>query len=869
MSSLPSGTVTLLFTDIEGSTRLLRELGDDYAALLERHNQVVRRACEHQAGVEVGTYGDSFFVAFRTAPQAAVAAVEAQRGLAGLGLAVRMGLHTGSPLLAGDDYVGLDVHRAARICAAAHGGQVLLSQVTSELVTAQVRDVGEHRLKDLAEPQRLFQLLAPGLREDFPPPRSLGGRIPHPSTRLVGRRLELAELEGLVEAGTRLLTLLGPGGIGKTRLALELAAEASARLGLGVYVVEAAALDDLDLLREAIGRELGIGEGGLTAGSLAEHVLDRETLLVLDNLEQLDAAPLAVELLAAAPRLRILATSRVPLRVAGEYRYEVRPLSDREGVELFLARARSAGASVVDDHALHEICARLDGLPLAIELAAARARVYPPAALLRRLDRRLWLLTGGPRDAPERQRTLRAAIAWSFDLLEEPEQEAVAALAVFQGGFTFEAAEEVAGAGAELVEALVERSLVRAEERGGEPRFQQLETIREFGRERLESLGRSEAAARLHAEHFARLAADAEQALTGSEQEVWLDRLEREHENLRAALRYAHAHDLELGLVLTGSLWRYWEARNHLREIGTWLDAAFEDGADSPTPGRARALLVAGRISTYDGRYEAAVAQFERSLEIARTSGDDFTSAFALAQLGWIEIARGDYAKAERLCREAVEIARAAADPWMLGSTLAILAGALLEQGELEAARGLLRESVVEARKRGDKRALANQLMNVAWAGIVASEPAEARLLYEESLELARELDDVTLVASGLYGLGLEANEAGDRVRARSLLAEALELQRETGERQRVAETFAELALAVAEVDPALAARLLGVTEARYGELGTAPPARDEERLDRTRAAVRGALGEELYERELDAGRGLGLDQAFDAALAA
>ena len=476
MRNLPSGTVTFLFTDIEGSTKLLHDLGaEEYSRVLAEHRRVLREAFGANQGVEVDTQGDAFFVAFPTAPGALGAAAEATEGLASGPIRVRMGIHTGTPHLGEDDYVGMDVHRAARIAACGHGGQVLVSASTAALVgTDGLRDLGEHRLKDLSAPERIYQL-GDG---DFPPLKSLHRtNLPIPSTPFLGRERELHDVDELVSrADVRLLTLTGPGGSGKTRLALQAAAEASERYPGGVFWVPLAPLRDPELVLETAGQAVGARDG------LAEHIGDTAMLLLFDNFEHVtEAAADVAGLLGSCAWLDLLVTSREPLHVTGEQEYPVPSLSREEGVDFFLARARAVKPDFAGDDAVAEICRRLDDLPLALELAAARVKALSPAQILERLEQRLPLLTGGARDAPERQRTLRATIEWSYELLADEEKSLFARLAVFRGGCSLEAAEEVVDANLDVLQSLVDKSLLRH----SQERFWMLETIREYAAEQL------------------------------------------------------------------------------------------------------------------------------------------------------------------------------------------------------------------------------------------------------------------------------------------------------------------------------------------------------------------------------------------------
>jgi len=570
MCALPSGTVTFLFTDIEGSTRLLRDLGPErYAEALVEHRGLLRSACAGHGGTEVDTQGDAFFYVFTRASDAASAALEAQAALSGVPIRVRMGLHTGEPLVIEDGYVGVDVHRAARIAACGRGGQILCSQTICDLLEGfQLRDLGEHRLKDLTRPERIFQL-GDG---EFPPPKSLNQtNLPIAASPLVGRQQELTELVELLRSDRRLVTVTGAGGSGKTRLALQAAAEVVDDFADGVFWVSFAALRDPELVVPAIAQTLG------AKGELVEHVRAKEILLLLDNLEQLlDAAPALADLLAAAPNLKLLTTSRSPLRLEAEREFPLEPLAEGEAVSFFLAKALDAGQELVADETVSMICRRLDRLPLALELAAARVRLLDPSTLLRRLERVLPLLTGGLRDAPERQRTLRATIEWSYELLDEEVRRLFAALAVFAGSFSLEAAEEICGADLESVAALVDQSLLKPIDDG---RFLMLETIREYALERLAAIGEEEQLRERHADAFTVLAEQAHMERYQAEGE-WLPRLKEEHDNLRAALDWAAERDAERQLRLAGCLGWFWASQSHLIEGRLRLAQGLERSGD-------------------------------------------------------------------------------------------------------------------------------------------------------------------------------------------------------------------------------------------------------------------------------------------------
>ena len=476
-SALPTGTVSFLFTDIEGSTKLLHEHGDRYAALLEGHRRTLRAAFERHDGVEVDTQGDGFFVAFARAGDAVAAATEAQRALEDGAVRVRMGIHTGEPLVADDDYVGVDVHRAARIAAAAHGGQLVVSEATRRLLADDLplRDLGEWRLKDMGAAERLYQVG----EGDFPPLRSLDAtNLPVAASRLVGREREVGELVALFSSGARLVTVTGPGGSGKTRLALHVAGELVGAFHDGVYWVPLSGLSDPQLVVSELGRVVGARD------DMGAWLRGKELLVVLDNFEHLlEAAPAVSALLSGSEGVRLLVTSRSPLHVSGEREFRLEPLPASDAAVLFVERAGAFGRALMRDATIEAICLRLDGLPLAVELAAARTKVLSPEMLLARLDVTLPLLTGGARDVPERQRTLRATIEWSFGLLEAPNRELLERLSVFARSFPLTAAEAVCDADLDQLAALVDASLLRPI---GEDRFLMMATIREYALEQLE-----------------------------------------------------------------------------------------------------------------------------------------------------------------------------------------------------------------------------------------------------------------------------------------------------------------------------------------------------------------------------------------------
>jgi predicted ATPase len=858
MRGLPGGTVTFLFTDIEGSTRLLHELGDSYVEVLAEHRRLLRDAFARHGGVEVDTQGDAFFVAFGRARDAVAAATEAQQALVPGRIRVRMGLHTGEPLVTEEGYAGIDVHRAARIAAAAHGGQVLVSQTTRDLLEdgIELRDLGEHRLKDLAGPQRLYQLGG----SDFPPLRTLNqSNLPVQPTPLIGRSRELAEVLDLV-GSHRLVTLTGPGGSGKTRLALQAAAELVECFRDGVWFVALAPLRDARLVLPTIAQTLGVREPQ-TPG---EYLRTKETLLVLDNLERLlDSVPDLSELLGLAPGLKLLVTSRASLRISGEHEFLVPPLRDEEAVALFSERARAVKPTAALGEAVAEVCRRLDNLPLAIELAAARIKLLTPESLLPRLERRLPLLTAGTRDAPERQRTLRATIEWSFDLLEQSEQELFLRLSVFAGGWDLDAAERVCSAELETLGSLADKSLIREHNE----RFLMLATIREYASEQLEASAEASGVRRAHAEHYLALAEAAEPEILGGAQVEWMARLERERDNFRVALDWAsEQREHEIALRLIGALRRAWVARGYLAETRARLEEALFAGEAVAPSIRAKALYGYGRVALVQGDYDRAVRPLEESAAIFRASGVRRGLAFALADLGWIAAARGEYERARSFGEESLAVARDAGDETTTAAALHVIACTMLDEGEYAEARPLFEESLALRLRLGDKRNAANSLSYLGITALLERDRGRARELLEEALEMGRQLDNLLLVASALVNLGIVALFEQDCRTARSLTYEGLELAQKLGDKPTTVECLHVLAgIACIERRSRRAAVLSGAAEALHAAIG-APPS-PAERAIAERFDPHLVADEEDLVAAWAEGRSLSVEEVVDYAL--
>ena len=808
MARLPSGKVTFLFTDIEGSTQLLDALGEaDYETALADHRAKLRNAFARHGGVEVDTQGDAFFYAFADAREAVAASSEAQTALAQGPIKLRIGLHTGEPRLTAEGYVGREVHRGARIAAAGHGGQVLLSKQTRELIDAPAMDLGEHRLRDFAEPVWIYQLGT----ERFPPLKTISNtNLPRPASSFVGREKEVADIRRMLGDGVRMLTLTGPGGTGKTRLAIEAATELVPAHRNGVFWVGLAALRDSGLVSAEIGRTIGAKDG------LAEHIGDRETLLLLDNFEQvIEASPELPALLSACPNVRLLVTSRERLRVQGEVEYAVPPLAEQEAVELFSARADTAA-----DASSIELCRRLDNLPLAVELAAARASVLTPSQILERLSTRLDVLKGG-RDAEARQRTLRATIEWSHELLTDDEQTLFSRLSVFRGGCSLKAAEAVVEAELDTLQSLVDKSLLR---RNGD-RFWMLETIRDYALERLMDSGDADAIRGRHAEHFLALAEEAEPRLHESSE--WVDRLGRDHDNIRAALDFLQAGaDTAVALRFAGALTYFWYLGGQLRE-----------GRD---------------------RLESILTTDER-----RTA----TRAKALNSAAWMLVEGGDAATGARRAEEALAIYRALGDRRGIAEALLELGVATSETGKPALAVALLEESVERFEELGSDQDVLLAVRNLAGVYHDAGDLRRAGALHERNLVRAREIRDVRTEAMSLGQLAMIAVDEGRVAEAIPMLRAQIRLWRDLGQKLPLAISLCRLALAIAVAgDARTAARLLSASHALLDDQlpGTTEVAKIN---NRTLQAAHAQLDEADFAEAWESGRRLTADEAVALAM--
>jgi predicted ATPase/class 3 adenylate cyclase len=821
--SLPTGTLTFLFTDIEGSTRLMQEMGDGYVQAQVDHHAILRDAFKSKAGRELRTEGDSFFCVFESALDACGAAAQAQRGFIERQspFRVRVGLHTGEAPLVGEEYIGLDVHHAARVAAAAHGGQVLISETTQGLVEhglgpdLSVRDLGVHRLKDLARPERLFQLVIDGVPDAFPALRTLDAtpnNLPTQLTSFVGRGADVEEAKRLL-AGTRLLTLTGPGGIGKTRLSLQLAAETTSSFPDGTFFVPLSAVTDPELIPSAIAQSIGLPITGnrRPLEALQENLRDKRVLLVLDNLEQLlpAAAPTVSDLLHQAAEVKVVASSRAPLHIYGEQEMGLQPLrlpdlrtvhspaalSQYEGVKLFIERAMAAKHDfrVTNDNApaIAGICEQVDGLPLAIELAAARIKLFSPQALLARLQTSTSLLAGGARDLPSRQQTLRGAIAWSHDLLDAPHRRLFARFAVFARGSNLDQAEEVCGPASELgvdvlsgLDELADQSLLRRMPDFDEPRLLMLQVIREYALERLEESGETNLIRDRHAAAFQALAEAAAPNLFGAERKTWLDRLEVDRDNFRAAFDWAQASgDTRRALSLAASFWRYWQMRGDLREGRARLDAVLAmPGVDAHPVERALALEAAGGVAHWQGDIGAEMRFYDECLALARAGGDMRAIANALYNATFPRfLDKSKLAEGIRLSDEAMAIYRELGDERGLARSLWALGNVYHQANQPELAIPPLDEAIALNRRLDDRFSLGWALHTRIVVAIVQRDPDLAWKLTREALEIfssARDLSGIVLLLDDAASV---AKLKGDGLRALRLAGAAAGQQEASG----------------------------------------------------------------------------------------
>ena len=917
---LTSGPVTLLFTDIEGDIRLWEADPEAMAAASVRHDRIVREQIEMAGGRVFKTVGEAFRAVFADPAAALASAVAVQRAAGtepwppGLPIRVRMALHSGACVERDGDYFGPVVNRVARLLAAGHDGQVLATAATYELLADRLhggiglRDLGEHRLQDLGRAERVFEVTGPGLAGGFGPLRSLDDpalrhNLPSQATSFVGRAAELAGLWSLVSGGSRLVTIAGPGGIGKSRLALQVAAEVLDGAADGVWLVELAPVAEPELVARTVAAVLQVREepGQPMLDTLADAVGDRHLLLVLDNAEHVlgAAAKLADALMRSCPRAYLLVTSREPLGVSGEHVFRVPSLAVPpadlaapgrlaafESVQLFAERAvlyrHDWALDAANAAAVAAVCVRLDGIPLALELAAARLGSLTVPEISSRLDQRFRLLTGGSRTSLPRHQTLRALIDWSYDLLNPEERTMLDRLSVFAGGWTLEAAEAVTSAGdagewqvLDHLAALVGKSLVQAEEIHGSTRYRLLETIRHYAAERLarrpdSELDETRAA---HRDYYLALVETADTHLRGPDEAAWLDRIEAEFDNIRAALAFSLADpdSAEPGLRLAAGLHRFCNMRGHGGEIFEALNVLLKrPDAQTPTRARARALTVSCHLLDYFGNDPAPPSMADEALRIARELADDAIAADALAQLCWLSFEHGDLPAALAQIDDAVGLARAAGDSRLIAYILGRRAVFESEAGNLDTAFADNQEAITLSRAAGDNYRLATTLANLAIDEHATGELRAARAHLQEASTLADNLGYQNLSAGLRQNLGLVDLIDGNPRSARCQFLGSLDTARITGVTSYLHGALLGLALtAGADGDPTIAATLHGVADEYYEQAGRAFEALEAGLRDRDHARLRATLGDAAFEAAYARGRTLSQADAIALATAA
>jgi len=897
----PTGTVTLVFTDIEGSTTLLQDLGDRYPEVLADHHRLIREAFARHGAVERGSAGDGLYFVFPGARGAVQAAVDGQLAIAhhawpdAIAVRDRMGLHTGEPRTGSEGYVGLDVHRAARICAAGHGGQILISQTTHDLIADELRppmgvvDLGVQRLRSLDTPVRLYQVTGPGLAGHFLPLRTTEAprnNLTLEVTSFIGREREIEQATRILEQSS-LLTLTGPGGVGKTRVGRRLARLLLDRFEDGAWIVECGTLTDPALVLPSVVSTIGLTEpaGRSLLTAIVDHLKGKRLLLVLDDCDPVlaECAELVEALVQSCSGIRVVVTSREALGVPGEAILPIASLAtpevsstvvvrDLEAVDacrLFVERARAVQPTFVlteqNGRSVAQLCRRLDGIPLAIELAAARVRALPVEQIAARLDDRFRLLTGGSRATVARHQTLRATIDWSYDILAEPERAVLRRLSVFAGGASLEAAESVCTGDpvdpAEILDVLsrlVEKSLVFTDPASTEARFRLLETVREYARGRLVEAGEGDVTLRRHRDWYLALVDEASPAFFhGPEPAEWLRRLDREHEDLRAALEWCldQPNEGRSGLRIAAGLWRYWEIRGHLTEGRGWLARMVEAAGNDVSALRADALTGAGNLAFMQGDYRAASTFHEASLALHREIGDRQSIAYAANNLANTAVQLGEHARARSLYEETVALVRELGDVRGVAFGSINLADVVAREGDIAAALDLQEGVLTSIRELGDRWMEAFAIDAFARAKSRAGDRDAARSLHVEALAILEEIGDRRGVARILTHLADLARSDGDTARARGLFRQSLAIRQDVGDMPGLASAMENLAGGVAIDDAEAAAHLYGAAESLREAIRAMVPPQAAAAHDRNLADLESRLGTDRFEAARREGR--------------
>jgi len=926
MSQPPTGTVTFLFTDIEGSTKLWQQHIDAMPQALNRHHELLNEAIAAHAGYVFQIIGDAFCAAFSTAKDGFNAALEAQRALADEkwgetgDIRVRMALHTGSVELRVGEYVtgeyvsNLTLSRAARLLSAGHGGQVIISQATRDLLAYEIpddinlRDLGEYHLKDLPQAEHIYQILIPGLPDRFPALKSLNAlpnNLPLQLTSFVGREEEVgAVCACLQREAVRLMTLTGLGGVGKTRISVQVGTELLHDFKDGVFFIALAPIQKPELVASAIAQTLGVRESADRSlfEVLKDELREKQMLLVLDNFEQVvSAAPLVSELLKCAPDLKVLVTSRAALHLRGENAYTVQPftlptkdlmskggaglistLSSNEAVRLFVERAVAVKAdftlSEENVRLVADICHRLEGLPLGIELAAARIRHLPPRALLERLSSRLQILTGGARDLPERQQTLRDTLDWSFELLAENERRLFNSLGVFPGGCTLDGAEAISGLpdSFEVLDglaSLVDNSLlIQKDYLNGEPRYWMLETIREYALERLGAGGEAAIVWRKHMQFLNELAKIGQSNINGPDADYWYKKFHAELDNVRAILNWvleskpAEERDVEAAAWLVGRFWWAWYQCGDLSEGRRWATQIL---AMLPMnlPARAKLLIAAGCFSWQQGDYSTAAPILEESVRLWQELGDESGLAEALHFQGHLIFDQKQYAAAGILYQESRELYQRLGDLQSIQPLIGDLGMVAYHMGDYEKARILYEECLVFSRKHGSKENIAQTLYRLGDLARLAGDNDGSEIFYKEGIAYFKELGTKLEIASGLHKLGYISLYRHDPSQAYVLIMESLKIQQEAGNKQGIAECLFGLA-GVAGIMGQLerAAQLFGAAQTLLDMVGAPLAPADQADCERDLAEVQSQLSAVVFENAWRAGQAMSLVQAIDFA---